>query len=215
LHLLQRVGRQIAAPATDGLRCADLVIEQGRPMRLNTKTRLAVNAMLDLALRDEAGPVVLASIAKRQQVSLSCIEQVFSLLRAAGLVRSTRGLGGGYSLGCDAASISVADIVAAIEAGSASAKAYQRRPTLADDFSQRLDAAMHVHMAAIALADLAEGAAQRRCHGRGVRKPQRGGAASGATPHRRGRTELGVRTGHHSPHCSVAHSTHGCTGATL
>jgi Rrf2 family iron-sulfur cluster assembly transcriptional regulator len=157
LHLLQRVGRQIAAPATDGLRCADLVIEQGRPMRLNTKTRLAVNTMLDLALRDEAGPVVLASIAKRQQVSLSCIEQVFSLLRAAGLVRSTRGLGGGYSLGCDAASISVADIVAAIEAGSASAKAYQRRPTLADDFSQRLDAAMHGHMAAIALADLAEG----------------------------------------------------------
>ena len=117
-------------------------------MSLHTKARLAVHAMLDLALREASGPVVLASIAQRQRVSLSSTEQVFSRLRAAGLVRSTRGVGGGYS---------VADIVAAAAAGTAAASAYQRRPTLADDFSQRLDAVMHAHMAGIALADLVAG----------------------------------------------------------
>ncbi len=126
-------------------------------MSLHTKARLAVHAMLDLALREASGPVVLASIAQRQRVSLSSTEQVFSRLRAAGLVRSTRGVGGGYSLACDAAAISVADIVAAAAAGTAAASAYQRRPTLADDFSKRLDAVMHAHMAGIALADLVAG----------------------------------------------------------
>lgn len=84
-------------------------------MRMSTKGRFGVNAMIDLALRERAGPVALAQIASRQQISLSYLEQVFSRLRRAGLVASTRGPGGGYTLGRDVDAISVADILVAVE----------------------------------------------------------------------------------------------------
>lgn len=84
-------------------------------MRMSTKGRFGVNAMIDLALRERAGPVALAQIASRQQISLSYLEQVFSRLRRTGLVASTRGPGGGYTLGRDAETISVADILVAVE----------------------------------------------------------------------------------------------------
>lgn len=84
-------------------------------MRMSTKGRFAVNSMIDLALRDSAGPVALAAIAGRQHISLSYLEQLFSRLRRAGLVNSTRGPGGGYTLGRGADEISVADIVIAVE----------------------------------------------------------------------------------------------------
>ncbi len=84
-------------------------------MRMSTKSRFAIQAMLDLALRERAGPVALAQIATRQGVSLSYLEQLFSRLRRAGLVESTRGPGGGYTLGRRAAEISAADIVGAVE----------------------------------------------------------------------------------------------------
>ena len=87
-------------------------------MRMSTKGRFAVNAMIDLALRERAGPVALAAIAARQQISLSYLEQLFSSLRRGGLVLSTRGPGGGYTLGRDAVAISVADIIIAVEDGS-------------------------------------------------------------------------------------------------
>ncbi len=87
-------------------------------MRMSTKGRFAVNAMIDLALRQRAGPVALAAIAARQQISLSYLEQLFSSLRRGGLVLSTRGPGGGYTLGRDAVAISVADIIIAVEDGS-------------------------------------------------------------------------------------------------
>ena len=83
-------------------------------MRMSTKGRFAVNALIDLALREAAGPVALATISARQQVSLSYLEQMFSRLRRVGIVESTRGPGGGYTLGREAALISVADIVAAV-----------------------------------------------------------------------------------------------------
>lgn len=67
-------------------------------MRMSTKGRFAVNALIDLALREPAGPVALAAICARQQVSLSYLEQLFSRLRKNGLVESTRGPGGGYTL---------------------------------------------------------------------------------------------------------------------
>jgi hypothetical protein len=67
-------------------------------MRISTKGRFAVNALVDLALRAPAGPVALASISQRQQISLSYLEQLFSRLRRVGLVESTRGPGGGYTL---------------------------------------------------------------------------------------------------------------------
>lgn len=84
-------------------------------MRISTKGRYAVNAMVDLALRSTGGPVALAGIAARQQVSLSYLEQLFSRLRRCGIVQSTRGPGGGYTLARDAAAISVADIVLSVE----------------------------------------------------------------------------------------------------
>ena len=87
-------------------------------MRMSTKGRFAVNAMIDLALRERAGPVALASIGARQQISLSYLEQLFSRLRLQGLVESTRGPGGGYTLGRKAEEISLADIVMAVDEAS-------------------------------------------------------------------------------------------------
>ena len=83
-------------------------------MRLTTKGRYAVTAMLDLALRVGGGPVSLAEISNRQGISLSYLEQLFAKLRNSGLVSSVRGPGGGYRLGREAALISVADIVDAV-----------------------------------------------------------------------------------------------------
>ena len=84
-------------------------------MRLTTKGRVAVTAMIDLGLRSTNGPVALAVISARQQISLSYLEQLFGKLRRAELVESTRGPGGGYSLGRSAAEISVADIIVAVD----------------------------------------------------------------------------------------------------
>ncbi len=84
-------------------------------MRLTTKGRFAVTAMIDLALRSSNGPVALAAISQRQQISLSYLEQLFGKLRRHTLVESTRGPGGGYSLGRKAAEITVADIIVAVD----------------------------------------------------------------------------------------------------
>jgi Rrf2 family iron-sulfur cluster assembly transcriptional regulator len=84
-------------------------------MRLSTKGRFAVTAMIDVALREKSGPVPLSDIAVRQQISLSYLEQMFSKLRQHGLVASTRGPGGGYALGKQADRITVADIIGAVE----------------------------------------------------------------------------------------------------
>lgn len=84
-------------------------------MRLTTKGRFAVTAMIDIALHGRSGPVTLASISLRQRVSLSYLELLFGKLRRNELVESTRGPGGGYSLSRKAADISVADIVLSIE----------------------------------------------------------------------------------------------------
>jgi Rrf2 family transcriptional regulator, iron-sulfur cluster assembly transcription factor len=84
-------------------------------MRLTTKGRFAVTAMLDLALQDEDKPVTLAGISERQGISLSYLEQLFSRLRRNGLVKSVRGPGGGYRVARDTRSISVSEIIAAVD----------------------------------------------------------------------------------------------------
>ncbi|ALV06484.1 MULTISPECIES: Fe-S cluster assembly transcription factor [Roseateles] len=84
-------------------------------MRLTTKGRFAVTAMIDLALRENSGPVALAAISQRQQISLSYLEQLFGKLRRHQLVESTRGPGGGYSLGRRSDEITVADIIVAVD----------------------------------------------------------------------------------------------------
>jgi Rrf2 family transcriptional regulator, iron-sulfur cluster assembly transcription factor len=83
-------------------------------MKLTTKGRYAVTAMLDLALRYDKGAVTLADIAKRQGISLSYLEQLFAKLRRSGLVDSVRGPGGGYNLAMEPNKISVAEIIVAI-----------------------------------------------------------------------------------------------------
>ncbi|NMM20463.1 MAG: Rrf2 family transcriptional regulator [Rhodoferax sp.] len=84
-------------------------------MRLSTKGRFAVTAMIDVALRESLGPVPLSDIAVRHKISLSYLEQMFSKLRQHGLVESTRGPGGGYTLGQRSDSITVADIIGAVD----------------------------------------------------------------------------------------------------
>ena len=84
-------------------------------MRLTTKGRFAVTAMIDLALRSGEGPVTLAGISERQKISLSYLEQLFGKLRRCSLVDSVRGPGGGYCLARPSTQITVADIVRAVD----------------------------------------------------------------------------------------------------
>lgn len=84
-------------------------------MRLTTKGRFAVTAMIDLALRQHEGPVTLAGIAERESISLSYLEQLFGKLRRQQLVASVRGPGGGYCLAKPMGAISVADIIRAVD----------------------------------------------------------------------------------------------------
>ena len=84
-------------------------------MKLTTKGRYAVTAMLDLAIHYENGPITLADISTRQEISLSYLEQLFSKLRKNGLVDSARGPGGGYRLSRTSNDIAVAEIIAAVD----------------------------------------------------------------------------------------------------
>lgn len=129
-------------------------------MKLTTKGRYAVTAMLDLALHYEKGAVTLADIARRQGISLSYLEQLFAKLRRNGLVDSIRGPGGGYNLAMDPAKISVADVVLAINenidarrcGGDRNCHGTEECLThqLWDDLSTRI----HDFLAGISLADL-------------------------------------------------------------
>ena len=84
-------------------------------MKLTSKGRYAVTAMLDVALHSQQNPVPLADISERQGISLSYLEQLFSKLRKAGLGASVRGPGGGYRLGADAHSIAIGTVIAAVD----------------------------------------------------------------------------------------------------
>ena len=91
-------------------------------MRVGSKGRYAVVALVDVAENSASRPVALAEVAARQQISLSYLEQLFALLRRAGLVQASRGPGGGYRLQRSAAEISVGDVFRAVaEPGSAAA----------------------------------------------------------------------------------------------
>jgi len=84
-------------------------------MRLTTKGRYAVTAVLDLALHQDTGPVSLAAISERQDISLSYLEQLFAKLRRNNIVSSTRGPGGGYKLTNSVEEVSVSDIILAVD----------------------------------------------------------------------------------------------------
>jgi len=87
-------------------------------MRLTTKGRYAVTAVLDLAFHQDSGPVSLAAISERQCISLSYLEQLFAKLRRNGVVSSTRGPGGGYTLQRDTDQISISDVILAVDEGT-------------------------------------------------------------------------------------------------
>jgi Rrf2 family protein len=84
-------------------------------MRASAKTRYAMEAMVDMAVQAGAGPLVLRDIARRQSISPNYLEQIFMQLRAAGLVRSVRGAGGGFVLARSPSDIKMADVAAVFE----------------------------------------------------------------------------------------------------
>ena len=129
-------------------------------MRLTTKGRFAVTAMLDLAMHGGNGPVTLAAISERQHISLSYLEQLFGKLRRASLVSSTRGPGGGYNLAQAPASISVADIVSAVDepldATQCGGKenCHDDRRCMTHDLWATLNEKMQDYLSSVTLADL-------------------------------------------------------------
>lgn len=127
-------------------------------MRLSTKSRFAVTAMIDMGLRQHQGPVSLAAISQRQHISISYLEQLFSKMRQHGLVESTRGPGGGYTLNCDANHISVADIIYAVnspdEKEQVPADAAQNGYVSTEDLWTQLNQKMEDHMQSISLHSL-------------------------------------------------------------
>ena len=131
-------------------------------MRLTTKGRFAVTAMLDLAMNGHDGPVTLSGISERQKISLSYLEQLFGKLRRRALVESVRGPGGGYHLAREAALVSVADIVRAVEepldstqcGGRENCRGEQRCMT--HDLWEELNATVYGFLAGVSLAQLVE-----------------------------------------------------------
>jgi Rrf2 family transcriptional regulator, iron-sulfur cluster assembly transcription factor len=136
-------------------------------MRLTTKGRFAVTAMIDLALRQHNGPVTLAGISQRQRISLSYLEQLFGKLRRHQLVESTRGPGGGYTLGRPAKDVTVADIIFAVDepldatqcGGKENCHDDQRCMT--HDLWSNLNSRMVEYLDSVNLADLVEQQKQR------------------------------------------------------
>lgn len=138
-------------------------------MRLTTKGRFAVTAMIDLAMHNHEGPVTLADISERQKISLSYLEQLFGKLRRGGLVSSVRGPGGGYNLAKQADQISVADIILAVDepidatqcGGKENCKEEQK--CLTHDLWTRLNNHIFEYLRSVKLADLvAENRARMR-----------------------------------------------------
>jgi Rrf2 family transcriptional regulator, iron-sulfur cluster assembly transcription factor len=129
-------------------------------MRLTTKGRFAVTAMIDLALRSGEGPVTLAGISERQKISLSYLEQLFGRLRRCGLVDSVRGPGGGYTLARPVEQITVADIIRAvdetIDATQCGGKenCHDEDRCMTHDLWSTLNAKMYEYLSSVALSEL-------------------------------------------------------------
>lgn len=129
-------------------------------MKLTTKGRYAVTAMLDLALHGDKGPVSLAEISSRQEISLSYLEQLFSRLRKKGLVASTRGPGGGYRVARELHEVAVSEIILAVNesvdatqcAGKENCLSHGR--CLTHDLWQGLSAQIEDFLSGVSLQDL-------------------------------------------------------------
>ena len=136
-------------------------------MRLTTKGRFAVTAMVDLAMRQTRGPVTLAAISERQHISLSYLEQLFGKLRRRKLVTSVRGPGGGYRLAQPMHGVTVAEIVIAVDepldatqcGGKENCKDDKRCMT--HDLWANLNKKMHEYLSSVSLGDLVAQQADR------------------------------------------------------
>ena len=145
-------------------------------MKLTSKGRYAVTAMLDLALHSQEGPVTLAGISERQGISLSYLEQLFTRLRKQGLVTSTRGPGGGYSLSRPAREVAVAEVVTAVDesvdatrcGGQSNCHGGER--CLTHDLWMDLSDQIHGFLSGISLGDLMERGGVRQVAERQDRK---------------------------------------------
>jgi len=129
-------------------------------VKLTTKGRYAVTAMLDLALHSDSGPITLADIAKRQAISLSYLEQLFARLRRKDLVSSVRGPGGGYMLSRSAEEISVAAVITAVDEAvdttrcGGAQNCQDNQPCLTHDLWHDLSNLIHEYLSCISLHDL-------------------------------------------------------------
>lgn len=129
-------------------------------MRLTTKGRFAVTAMVDLALRGDDGPVALAGISERQQISLSYLEQLFGKLRRHKLVDSVRGPGGGYCIARPLNQVSVADIIRAVDepldATQCGGKenCQEEHRCMTHDLWATLNSKMYEYLSSVSLGDL-------------------------------------------------------------
>ena len=131
-------------------------------MRLTTKGRFAVTAMIDLAMNAQNNAVRLSAISERQSISLSYLEQLFSKLRRAQLVESLRGPGGGYILAAPASQINIAQIIAAAEdkldatqCGS-KANCHQGAPCLTHDLWENLNKTINDYLSSVTLQSIIE-----------------------------------------------------------
>jgi len=134
-------------------------------MKLSTKGRYAVMAMVDLARHAGSHPVSLADIAERQEISLSYLEQLFAKLRRNGLVRSVRGPGGGYLLGRGTDDVKISDIILAVDEpiratrcnpSSAVGCKTDRSRCLTHDLWEELGNQIHLFLRSVSLSDVSE-----------------------------------------------------------
>lgn len=132
-------------------------------MKLSTKGRYAVMAMVDLTRNSDGSPVALADIAERQEISLSYLEQLFAKLRRGGLVRSVRGPGGGYLLAHPADATRISDIILAVDEpiratrcapGSPSGCRSNKSRCLTHDLWEELGNQIHLYLSSVTLADV-------------------------------------------------------------
>jgi len=132
-------------------------------MRLTTKGRFAVTAMVDLAMRGGKGPVTLAGISERQKISLSYLEQLFGKLRRNNVVASVRGPGGGYCLARPANKISIVDIIVAVDEAldatncGTMGNCQDGKPCLTHELWFGLNEAIHEYLGKINLQQLVDG----------------------------------------------------------
>ncbi|CAA7611939.1 MULTISPECIES: Rrf2 family transcriptional regulator [Magnetospirillum] len=134
-------------------------------MKLSTKGRYAVMAMVDLASHSQGSPVALADIAERQEISLSYLEQLFGKLRKGGLVKSVRGPGGGYLLARTPVQLRISDIILAVDEpiqttrcspGSPAGCHHHKGRCLTHDLWEELGNQIYLYLSSVSLSDVCE-----------------------------------------------------------